>query len=71
MRIALHEMMHIAGAMHEQSRGDDRHKVLSLNWTDISKTIEFNYAGHDLHDFREYDLGSVMQYSLSICCLFR
>lgn len=71
MRIALHEMMHIAGAMHEQSRGDDRHKVLSLNWTEISKTIEFNYAGHDLHDFREYDLGSVMQYSLSICCLFR
>lgn len=67
VRVALHEMMHIAGAMHRQSREVDRNKVLSFNWADISKAYEFIYAGYDLHNFREYDLGSVLQYGLSVC----
>lgn len=67
VRVALHEMMHIAGAMHRQSREVDRNKVLSFNWADISKAYEFIYAGYDLQNFREYDLGSVLQYGLSVC----
>lgn len=39
----------------------------AFNWADISKAYEFIYAGYDLHNFREYDLGSVLQYGLSVC----
>ncbi|XP_034319361.2 uncharacterized protein [Magallana gigas] len=62
--VALHEMLHAAGAMHEQSREDDRDKTITLNWDSIPRQLEMNYRGYKTANAREYDLGSVLQYPL-------
>ena len=62
--IAIHEMLHAAGTMHEQSRVDDRDKLITYNWGPISSGWEFNYQGFVLSNARQYDLGSVLQYGL-------
>lgn len=62
--IAIHEMLHAAGTMHEQSRVADRDKLITYNWGPISSGWEFNYQGFVLSNARQYDLGSVLQYGL-------
>lgn len=64
--VALHEMLHAAGAMHEQSREDDRDKTITLNWDSIPRQLEMNYRGYKTANAREYDLGSVLQYPLKV-----
>eukprot|EP00105_Crassostrea_gigas_P041228 XP_019925376.1 PREDICTED: zinc metalloproteinase nas-25-like [Crassostrea gigas] len=59
---ALHEMMHVAGAVHEQSRSSDRYRVLNFRWAQIPKMDEPNYIGSDVSNARQYDLGSILQY---------
>lgn len=59
-------MLHAAGAMHEQSREDDRDKTITLNWDSIPRQLEMNYRGYKTANAREYDLGSVLQYPLKV-----
>lgn len=59
-------MLHITGTMHEQNRIDDRNKVISFNWPNVPIDIEYNFEGYYLNNAREYDLGSVMQYGLTV-----
>lgn len=63
--ISLHEMLHAAGTMHEQSRAQDRNRLLSFNWAAVSSGNELNYQGYSLYNAREYDLSSVLQYGLT------
>ncbi|XP_061167265.1 uncharacterized protein LOC133176117 [Saccostrea echinata] len=63
--IAIHEMLHAVGAMHEQSREADRDPIITYNWDAISSDAEFNYRGFKLTNARQYDLGSVLQYELT------
>lgn len=60
-------MMHVAGAMHVQNRGSDRHRVLSVDWASISKEDELQNLGFELTNAREYNLGSILQYGLAVC----
>eukprot|EP00105_Crassostrea_gigas_P035382 XP_019919530.1 PREDICTED: neurogenic locus notch homolog protein 1 [Crassostrea gigas] len=62
---ALHEMLHAAGTMHEQSRIQDRENIISFNWAPVSSGSELNYEGYPLYNAREYDLSSVLQYGLT------
>lgn len=64
-------MMHVAGAMHVQNRGNDRHRVLSVDWARISKEYELQNLGFELTNAREYNLGSILQYGLAVCILFK
>lgn len=64
--VALHEMLHAAGAMHEQSREDDRDRTITLNWDSIPRQLEMNYRGYKTANAREYDLGSMLQYPLKV-----
>lgn len=64
--ISLHEMLHAAGTMHEQSRAQDRNRLLSFNWAAVSSGNELNYQGYSLYNAREYDLSSVLQYGLTV-----
>lgn len=58
----LHEMMHAAGSMHEQSRLQDREFFISTIWPRTFSAI--NFFGYQTTNAREYDLGSVLQYNL-------
>lgn len=60
-------MLHASGAMHEQSRIADRNRLISFNWDAISSSSEFNFVGLQTTNARNYDLGSVLQYALSVC----
>lgn len=60
----LHEMMHAAGSLHEQSRLQDREFFISTIWPRTSSAI--NFFGYQLTNAREYDLGSVLQYNLYV-----
>lgn len=64
-------MMHVAGAMHVQNRGNDRYRVLSVDWARISKEYELQNLGFELTNAREYNLGSILQYGLAVCILFK
>lgn len=59
-------MLHITGTMHEQNRIDDRNEVISFNWPNVPFDSESNFEGYYLNNAREYDLGSVMQYGLTV-----
>lgn len=61
---ALHEMMHVAGAVHEQSRGRDRHKAITINWANIPRDKQHNYFGYDTSNAREYNIGSILHYEV-------
>lgn len=63
---ALHEIMHVLGFGHEQSR-TDRGKYLSINWENIPKDAWYLYsAGSDAHALLEYripyDYASILHY---------
>lgn len=60
----LHEMMHAAGSLHEQSRLQDREFFISTIWPRTSSAI--NFFGYQLANAREYDLGSVFQYNIYV-----
>lgn len=60
----LHEMMHAAGSLHEQSRLQDREFFISTIWPRTSSAI--NFFGYQLANAREYDLGSVLQYNIYV-----
>lgn len=59
-------MLHASGAMHEQSRIADRNRLISFNWDAVSASSEFNYVGVQTSKARNYDLGSVLQYALTV-----
>lgn len=59
-------MLHASGAMHEQSRIADRNRLISFNWDAVSASSEFNYVGVQTSKARSYDLGSVLQYALTV-----
>lgn len=61
---ALHEMMHVAGAVHEQSRGSDRHKAITINWANIPRDKQHTYFGFDTSNAREYNIGSILHYEV-------
>ena len=63
--IAQHELMHVTGFWHEQSRAD-RDDHIRILWDNIEPGMEYNfdkYTWNDIQSLEEpYDLGSVMHY---------
>ena len=63
--IVLHELMHVVGFWHEQSRAD-RDDYITMNWNNIKKGQEHNLKVSSLRDKEinhlgaEYDTCSVM-----------
>lgn len=57
-------MMHVAGAVHEQSRGSDRHKAITIDWANIPRDKQHNYFGYDTSNAREYNIGSILHYEV-------
>jgi hypothetical protein len=60
---ALHEIGHVAGLWHEQSR-DDRDQFIRVLWDNIQDGREHNFDQHitDGDDIGVYDYGSIMHY---------
>lgn len=58
-----HEILHAAGAWHEQSR-DDRNDHVKILWDNIvdGKEGNFKQKGDDGMDMGDYDYGSIMHY---------
>jgi astacin-like metalloendopeptidase len=63
----VHELGHLIGLWHEQSRFDrDAHVNILLN----NVREEFRYNYNKLHEMRlmaPYDLSSIMHYGLKVC----
>ncbi|CAF0978559.1 unnamed protein product [Rotaria sp. Silwood1] len=63
--IIQHELLHILGFYHEQSR-PDRDDYVSIEWNNIINGTQFNFAKYSLSDIdtlmTSYDYGSVMHY---------
>ncbi|OWF50080.1 Blastula protease 10 [Mizuhopecten yessoensis] len=61
--VVVHEMMHVMGADHEQSR-EDRYNNIHVDWNCISKGARQNYMlSLSADEDSEYDLASMMQYN--------
>jgi hypothetical protein len=60
----LHEVLHAAGFLHEQSRGD-RDQFVTIMWDDIidSQRSNFEVRGQSAEDIGPYDYASIMHYS--------
>ncbi len=60
---AIHEIGHVVGLWHEQSR-EDRDAFVTINWTKIMAGFESNFSQHitDGDDIGAYDYGSIMHY---------
>ena len=60
----IHEIGHVIGLWHEQSR-EDRDSFVTINWTNIISGNEHNFNQHitDGDDIGGYDYGSIMHYS--------
>lgn len=60
---AIHEIGHVIGLWHEQSR-EDRDSFVTINWTKIQPGLEHNFNQHitDGDDVGAYDYGSIMHY---------
>jgi hypothetical protein len=64
----MHELLHILGFLHEQSR-PDRDKYIQVDFTNIAKGMEGNYKKLDAAnatDYGEYDFNSIMHYDSGI-----
>ncbi len=63
MNIA-HEIGHVLGLWHEQSRGD-RDSYIQIVWDNIDDNYKYNFSQHlsDGQDFGEYDYQSIMHYT--------
>lgn len=63
--IAQHELMHVVGFWHEQSRYD-RDDYIRINWENIEPGMEYNFDKYSWNDIQSldapYDYGSVMHY---------
>lgn len=59
--IAVHEMLHILGQTHEQSR-NDRNRYVKIIWKNVISGHEENFYRVLTYDRNPYDLGSIMQY---------
>jgi hypothetical protein len=59
----IHEIGHVVGLWHEQSR-EDRDAFVTINWANIQAGFEHNFNQHvtDGDDFGAYDYGSIMHY---------
>lgn len=59
----IHEIGHVVGLWHEQSR-EDRDLFVSINWAKIQPGAEHNFNQHitDGDDVGAYDFGSIMHY---------
>jgi len=59
----IHELMHVIGYMHEQSR-KDRDSYITINWNNIRPAMKSQFAKCESCDLQglAYDTGSVMQY---------
>lgn len=60
----IHEIGHVVGLWHEQSR-EDRDLFVTINWANIQPGTEHNFNQHitDGDDVGAYDFGSIMHYS--------
>ena len=60
---SLHEIGHVAGLWHEQSR-EDRDQFVRVLWENVIEGREHNFDQHiaDGDDIGEYDYGSIMHY---------
>ena len=60
---AIHEIGHVVGLWHEQSR-EDRDQFVTINWANITPGFEHNFNQHitDGDDVGAYDYGSIMHY---------
>jgi hypothetical protein len=60
---AIHEIGHVIGLWHEQSR-EDRDLFVAINWPKILPGMEHNFDQHitDGDDIGAYDFGSIMHY---------
>lgn len=60
---AIHEIGHVVGLWHEQSR-EDRDAFVTINWAKIISGYEHNFNQHitDGDDVGPYDYGSIMHY---------
>jgi hypothetical protein len=60
---AIHEIGHVVGLWHEQSR-EDRDLFVTINWPKIQAGMEHNFDQHitDGDDIGAYDFGSIMHY---------
>ena len=60
---AIHEIGHVVGLWHEQSR-EDRDQFVTINWQNITPGFEHNFNQHitDGDDVGAYDYGSIMHY---------
>jgi hypothetical protein len=59
----IHEIGHVIGLWHEQSR-EDRDSWVTINWAKIQQGFEHNFDQHisDGDDVGPYDYGSIMHY---------
>ena len=59
----IHEIGHVVGLWHEQSR-EDRDAFVTINWANIQPGVEHNFNQHitDGDDIGAYDYGSIMHY---------
>ncbi len=63
-RILLHELGHVLGLWHEQSRSD-RDQYVRILWENIEERARYNFEKRpaDGVDYKEYDYHSIMHYS--------
>lgn len=62
--IAQHELMHVLGFYHEQSR-PDRDNYVRINWQNIQSGMAYNFNKYSLSEVQfvdQYDYSSVMHY---------
>lgn len=64
-------MLHAAGAVHQDSRENDRVPLISTNWGVIPRNAERSFRGYKTFNAREYDLGSVLQSPLTVRKFYR
>jgi hypothetical protein len=60
---AIHEIGHVIGLWHEQSR-EDRDSFVTIVWANIDPAMQHNFTQHisDGDDIGPYDYGSIMHY---------